>query len=268
MPPAHVCAWLRSSHPLVFGHRGARGLAPENTLAAFDRGVAEGADGLELDVRLSQDGVPVVIHDADLTRTAGLAVPVSTLTAAELARVDAGFHFAPAQGHPWRGKGLGVPTLGEVLRRYPVTPLIVDLKANSEALAHAAVDEILRADAVTRVCLGSFGFGALTAARRKAPQLATGASQKEVAWALFRSRVRWPLTDARHHGYFVPERRKGLIIVTPRFVRDAHDAGLVVQVWAVNTEADVRRLLEWGVRGILTDRPDITVPAVRAWSRR
>ena len=77
MPPAHACSWLSSPRPLVFGHRGARGLAPENTLAAFDRGVAEGVDGLELDLRLSRDGVAVVIHDDDLDRTTGVAGPVS-----------------------------------------------------------------------------------------------------------------------------------------------------------------------------------------------
>jgi glycerophosphoryl diester phosphodiesterase len=248
----------------VFGHRGARGLAPENTLAAFDRGVAEGVDGLELDLRLSRDGVPVVIHDEDLGRTTDAAGPVSAMTADRLGRVDAGFHFAPEHGESWRGRGQGVPTLREVLRRYPDMPLIVEMKTNSETLARATVREIMDAGAAGRVCLGSFGYRALSSARRAAPHLATSASREEVVWALFRSRIRCPLADARYHAYFVPERRNGLTIVSPRFVHDASGGGCVVYVWPVNTTQQVERLLGWGVRGFLTDRPDITVQAVQS----
>ena len=264
MPPAHACSWLSSPRPLVFGHRGARSLAPENTLAAFDRGVAEGVDGLELDLRLSRDGVPVVIHDDDLDRTTGAAGPVSALTAEELARVDAGFRFAPQRDHPWRGRGLGVPTLREVLARYPALPLIVEMKTNSEALAQATVRDIVRAGAAGRVCLGSFGIGAMSATRRAAPHLATSASREEVAWALFRSRIGFPLAHTRYQAYIVPERRDGLTIVSHRFVRNAARAGCVVFVWTVNAPEHIERLLEWGVSGFLTDRPDITVPAVRS----
>jgi glycerophosphoryl diester phosphodiesterase len=264
MPPRRVCPWLSSERPLVFGHRGARGLAPENTLAAFDRGVAEGVDGLELDLRLSRDGVPVVIHDDDLGRTTDATGPVTALTADQLARVDAGFRFARGQDYPWRGKGLGVPSLREVLARYPAMPLIVEMKTNSVALALATVREILAAGAAERVCLGSFGHRALSAARRAAPQLATSASETEVAWALFRSKVRHPLAGARYQAYIVPERRRSLTIISPRFVHDAADCGCTVHVWTVNLPADVERLLRWGVRGILTDRPDVTVPVVRS----
>ncbi|MBE3072355.1 MAG: glycerophosphodiester phosphodiesterase, partial [Acidobacteria bacterium] len=183
MPDVRTCVWLSSPGPLVFGHRGGRGLAPENTIAAFDRGLAEGVDGLELDVHLSRDGVPVVIHDADVARTTDAAGPVVALTASELARLDAGYRFAADAGYPWRGRGAGVPTLGEVLARYPSTPLIVELKANSEDLARAAVQEIVKAGATGRVCVGSFRFRVLSPARRQAPGLATGSSQKEVRWA-------------------------------------------------------------------------------------
>jgi glycerophosphoryl diester phosphodiesterase len=248
----------------VFGHRGARGLAPENTLAAFDRGVAEGVDGLELDLRLSRDGVPVVIHDDDLARTTDTTGPVLSLTADQLARVDAGHHFAPDQNFPWRGKGLGVPTLREVLARYPAMPLIVEMKTNSEALALATIREILAAGAAEHVCLGSFGFRALSVARRAAPQLATGASQAEVAWALFRSTMRYRLGDTPYQAYIVPERRKSLTIISRRFIRDASRAGCAVYIWTVDSPEHVDRLLGWGVRGILTDRPDVTVPVVRS----
>ncbi len=263
MPRPHVCAWLSARQPLVFGHRGARGLAPENTLAAFDRGVSEGVDGLELDVRLSKDGVAVVIHDELLTRTTDRTDPVAALTATELARVDAGYHFGLDLDHPWRGRALGVPTLREVLQRYPAMPLIVELKARSEALAHATLHEIERAGAANRVCLGSFGSRPLAFARRAAPHLATSASSAEVARALARARVRLRLPPADYQVFIVPERRRALRIVTPRFIRAARAADLAVHVWTVNAPDAVERLLEWGVQGILTDRPDLTVPAAR-----
>jgi len=264
MPVAHRCLWLSREGPLVFGHRGARGLAPENTIAGFDRGLKEGVDGLELDVRLSRDGVPVVIHDADVGRTTDAAGPVADLTSAELARLDAGFRFQGDGGFPYRGEGIGIPTLREVLRRYLPTPIIVDLKANHESLAHAVVHEIAAADAAEHVCVGSFGYRSLRAVRQEAPELATGSSQEEVRWALVRSWVRRPLQAARYHIHLVPERRQGLTIVSPRFVRHARRAGLAVFVWTVNAGPDAERLLGWGVQGILTDRPDRTVPAVRS----
>src|SRR5688500_14533027 len=103
---------------LVYAHRGGAALAPENTIAAFDNGLALGADGLELDVRMARDGVPVVHHDAVLERTTDGRGPVSALTAEELARLDAGHKFADASGaFPFRGQGIGVPRLEEVVRR-------------------------------------------------------------------------------------------------------------------------------------------------------
>ena len=106
--------------PRIYAHRGGCALGPENTIAAFDLGLAAGADGLELDVRLSADGIPVVVHDATLDRTTDASGPVSARTAEELARVDAGCRFTDdAGGFPFRGRGIGVPALVDVLRRYP-----------------------------------------------------------------------------------------------------------------------------------------------------
>src|SRR6476661_6007058 len=107
-----------ASRPLVFAHRGGSALAPENTIAAFENGLALGADGLELDVHLSRDGIVVVHHDAMLERTTNLQGPVSDRTAGELARADAGFFFRDRGGFPFRGRGIGVPTLADVLLRH------------------------------------------------------------------------------------------------------------------------------------------------------
>ena len=143
---------------LVYAHRGGAALRPENTLAAFDHGLTLGADGLELDVHLSRDGVVVVHHDDTLDRTTDATGPIGARTAADLAGVDAGYRFAPtADVFPYRGQGWGVPTLRQVLSRYPV-PLIIELKTPDPALARATVDEIRAARAVERVAVGSFYY--------------------------------------------------------------------------------------------------------------
>src|SRR6187455_489606 len=110
--------FFRTTRPQVFAHRGGCALGPENTLAAFDLGVAAGADGLELDVHLSADGVVVVHHDETLDRTTSGAGPLARRTAGELAAVDAGCRFLSNGVYPFRGQGFGIPTLREVLARY------------------------------------------------------------------------------------------------------------------------------------------------------
>jgi glycerophosphoryl diester phosphodiesterase len=247
--------------PLAFAHRGGAGLGPENTLAAFDHGLALGADGLELDVRLSRDGVVVVIHDASLNRTTNLAGPVSDRTADELARAD-----ATRSSPSFRGQGVGIPTLAEVLERYRDARIIVELKEDRPELARAAVDVVRRAGAVDRVCMGSYRLRVLRHVRRLEPAIATSAAREEVRWSLYRSWCRWPMgpnAKIAYAGFQVPEWAGATRVVSPAFVRAAHHARLSVQVWTVDTEADARRLLSWGVDALITDRPDVIVPVVR-----
>ena len=201
--------FLDNSRPRVFAHRGGCALGPENTLAAFDRGHAAGADGFELDVHLSADGVVVVCHDATLERTTDAAGPLAARTAADLALVDAGHRFVDAAGaFPFRGLGVGIPTLSEVLQRYP-----------------------------------------------------------EARWAVYRSIARWPVRKARYDAFQVPETAGVLRIVSPRFVRDVHAAGCALQVWTVDEERDMDRLLSWGVDGLISNRPDVAVRVRDAFLR-
>ena len=235
--------FFAASQPLVFAHRGGSALQPENTIDAFDNGIALGADGLELDVHLSRDGVVVVHHDLTLDRTTTLRGPIALRDAAELRRAR-------------------VPTLAEVLMRYRDARIIIEMKVNAPALARAVVDLLHRTAAVDRVCLGSFGWRVLRAARALEPRVATSAAREEVRWALYRSWCRWPVSRVAYAGYQVPELAGRTRVVSPRFIADAHAAGLGVQVWTVDTEHDARRLLAWGVDALITDRPDIIVPLV------
>jgi glycerophosphoryl diester phosphodiesterase len=261
--------------PLVYAHRGGAALRPENTIASFDHGLSLGADGLELDVHLSKDGVVVVHHDPTLERTTSGHGRLASFTADELAAVDAGYWFTPqpaaarrdqATGEPsfpYRGKGHGIPRLAKVLARYPGIPLIIELKVNDPELARRVIDEIRTAGAIERVALGSFGWRALRAARQYEPRIPTGASREEVRLALYRSWVRWPLGAEAYREFQVPERSGPTRIVSRHFVKHAHRAGLPVKVWTVNDPHDMRRLLEWGVDALISDRPDLAVAAAR-----
>jgi glycerophosphoryl diester phosphodiesterase len=267
----------RASRPLVYAHRGGAALRPENTIASFDHGLSLGADGLEFDVHLSRDGVVVVHHDATLERTTNGRGRLGALTADELAQVDAGYWFSPAamaprkppadpQQFPFRGKGHGIPRLGKVLSRYPGIPLIIELKVNDPELARRTIDEVRQARAMDRVALGSFGWRVLRAARQYEPRIPTGASREEVRLGLYRSWVRWPLRSTAYREFQVPERSGPTRIVSRRFINHAHRAGLPVKVWTVNDPHDMKRLLDWGVDALISDRPDLAVAAVTSHS--
>lgn len=251
----------------MYAHRGGAALRPENTIAAFDHGLSLGADGLELDVHLSRDGVVVVHHDPTLDRTTAGAGMLSAWTAGELGRVDAGHWFRLRDGggaeFPFRGKEIGIPRLTDVLTRYPGIPLIIEFKVNEPELARRAVDDVRAAGAVDRVSFGAFGRRVIEAARMYEPRIATGASREEARWALYRSWIRWPLGKTAFRELQVPERAGATRIISPHFIRYAHRAGIPVKVWTVNDAADIRRLADWGVDAVISDRPDIAVSVMR-----
>ncbi len=247
----------------VFAHRGGAALAPENTIVAFDQGLARGADGLELDVRLSRDGVAVVLHDATVDRTTNGTGAVEDLTADELAGLDAGCRFGAPDGFPFRNRGIGVPRLRDVLERYRGVPSIVELKVDAPELARQAIADAHAAGASAHVVIGSFKQGVLDAARTREPAIPTSASTDEVRRLLLRSRVWLTVHRPPYRVLQVPEVRAGRRIVSRRFVRAAHRAGLPVQVWTVNQEDDMRRLLGWGVDALISDRPDVAVRIVK-----
>lgn len=253
-------AFFESETPLVFAHRGGCALGPENTLAAFELGLAAGADGIELDVHLSADGIPVVHHDDTLDRTTSGTGAIAAFTAAELARVDAGCRFPGGSGEfPFRNQGVGIPTLAQVLRRHQDVRVIIEMKVDSRKMGEAVAREVRKAGAVERVCAAGYGTRSIGAARAALPAMASSGCFGEVRMAVYRAWVRWPVKRVAYGGYQVPECAGTHRIVSPRFVRYSHDANLKVQVWTVDDEADMRRLLGWGVDGLISNRPDLAV---------
>ncbi|MFP4623643.1 MAG: glycerophosphodiester phosphodiesterase [Gemmatimonadota bacterium] len=248
--------------PLLIGHRGAAGLAPENTMPSFRAAVEEWAvDMIELDVRATADGECVVIHDATVDRTTDGTGPVAAMTLAELRCLDAGHGFRDDAGqHPFRGRGVVVPTFDEVLSAFPRTRFTVEIKIGTVQEPLEAV--IRKHGAADRVVVA--GMEHRDQAHFADYEGATSASSRTVRAFVVLHRLHlarlWPRTA---DVFQVPERHpwdagpgEGTRIVTRRFVRDAARRGVPVHVWTVNGEADMRRLLDWGVDGLITDRPD------------
>lgn len=222
----------------IIAHRGASGTCPENTLLAFDRALEYGADALELDVRLSADGVPVVIHDSTLERTTDGRGPVGAWPLERLRALDA-------------GGGERIPTLADVLERYPTTPIIVDIKELPCAQPVAALLLVHRA--AGRVLVGAFARRALRPFDLPAYHRAAARSETALAW--LGSRVNLAV-GGRFRAFTVPRRYRGVRVVDRRFVAAAARRGRPVHVWTVNHREEAERLRAMGIAGIITDHPE------------
>jgi glycerophosphoryl diester phosphodiesterase len=245
------------AHPII-AHRGTAASAPENTLASFARAEEEGADAFELDVRLSADGAAVVIHDSTLERTTHGKGLVRAQSLVDLRALDAGANFSSDGGatFPFRGQGLRIPTLGEVLWAFPRKCVLVELK---EPEAQEAVKRVLiQEGAVDRCVIASEHREALEAFRDPPfTRAAASAEISELYWGLvLRRKIRTPRYDLLS----VPLRYRGITVPTRRFVDAARGFGCPVHVWTINDSATAQRLWARGVAGVVTDKPSAIRP--------
>ncbi len=238
---------------LVIGHRGAPAEAPENTLPSFARALERGADALELDVRLSADGVAMVVHDPTLDRTTDRSGPVAACTASALHGADAGAPFSPDGGRtfPWAGLGVRIPTLAEVLRAFPATPLLIELKV--AAAAGAVRRELLEAGAAARCVVASFERDALAPFRE--PPFLRAATQREILRLWIGSQLGFALAERDCRCFAVPPRHRHLTVLTDRFLLAARRIERPVHVWTVDDPALAATLWGRGVTGIITNDP-------------
>jgi glycerophosphoryl diester phosphodiesterase len=233
---------------LNLGHRGASHDAPQNTLAAFRLANQYGADGYELDVHLTRDGVPVVIHDFSVDKTTDGAGPVAGFTLEELKRLDAGVKFSP------RFAGERIPTLAEVLDVLEPHMIVnVELKTTSLAdngLERATIDLIRARGLQDRVILSSFNPFSLLRVRKVAPELKIGLLYApDLPLYLRRAWFRLLLKPQALHPHYS--------MVDARYMQWARRKGYEVNVWTVDDPDDMRRLAALGVNAIITNRPDV-----------
>lgn len=270
------------------GHRGARGLFPENTLEGFRAARALGIDAIELDVSMTADKMVVVSHDLtlnpDLTRDAAgtwLTAPgprLRDLTFAEVSRYDVGrirpdSEYAVAFPNQLPTDGARIPALADVLRFFPDTRFTIELKSDPRdpdrnappaVLADATLDVIDATAASARVVVESFDWRGPRHVRRVRPDIV-------LAWLTRRETERdaalwWDGPTPSDFGGSVPRAvaAEGGSIwapeytgLTPDLIAEAHQLGLRVLAWTVNDPTAMRDLLGWGVDGLITDRPDL-----------
>lgn len=244
--------------PIVIGHRGCAGEAPENTLASFARGLACGAGILESDVHLTRDGVPVLCHDPDVARTTDGDGPIGTHSLSELQKFDAGYRFERAGNHPARGTGLRIPTLAEALAEFPDARFNLELKALDPLLVDHVLDVIADAGAAPRTLLtaesGDVMENLHAQLDARALPTARGASAADVL-GFVRSALDGVAPDPRSMALQVPADFAGAPLVTKDFVVHAHRHGIQVHVWTINDVNEMHRLLDLGVDGLVTDLP-------------
>jgi len=281
------------------GHRGARGLAPENTLAAFDRGLAAGVSTLELDIAVTADGVPVVSHDARLNpaitrdiREGGesggrwlsapgpviASLPFAALAVYDVGRVDPSSRYAAGLPRQQPADGQRIPSLAELLRHLQAggpaasrVALNIEIKSDPkqpelspppERMAALVIDTLRAAGMAQRATLQSFDWRGLAAARRIAPDmpracLSTPATLRDPLWTAGLRRDDFATTGALVAA-------AGCTLWSPAFasleateVAEARRLGLKVVPWTVNRRADMQRMLDLGVDGLITDEPDV-----------
>ena len=234
-------------------------------MAAFERGLADGAGILETDVHLTRDGVAVLIHDDTVDRTTEGAGRVADYDWEALRRLDAGHRFAAADGsYPHRGRGLAIPSLAEALAAFPGARFNLELKESAGEIVERTLDTVARAGRDSRTLLTSADDSLMQSVRgavaRRGCGVALGASAGEVA--------RFASTAARGEipkdvpmVLQVPAEFAGQPLVTAEFVAAAHARGSHVHVWTINAPDEIAALLALGVDGIVSDYPARVVAA-------
>ena len=247
--------------PLIIAHRGASALAPENTLAAFGKAIADGADGLEFDVRLTKDGEPVVFHDATLRRLSDRKNLVSSLTTAELQKIDVGSWFARRRtnqsGDDFSGER--IPTLRallDFLKDYKGL-IYIELKCREseiEKLSRAVCRIISDSPLLPQIIVKSFQLEVIPHIRRHCPKVKTG--------ALFSPKILTILRKEKRLVNIADELGADMISVhfalaTRKMMKKAEKLNLPVTIWTVDNPRWIKRAFDLGLFAVITNNPAI-----------
>ncbi|MCQ2463027.1 MAG: glycerophosphodiester phosphodiesterase [Clostridia bacterium] len=243
------------SMPLVIPHRGANVYAPQNTLPAFEKSLEIGVDGFETDVHVTKDGVPVICHNYTVDETSNGKGEISSMTLSELRELDFGAYFSP------RYKGTKIPTVDEFLslvEKSDIPLMNIELKSPKQAeseIVSLTINAVKEHGLFDRLLISSFDPKLLIEAKKIDRNCKTGflySPDKSIALKMFRQPVEFAKSigaDALHpYEYFV---------LKEDYVKAAHDAGIMVNPWTVDSDKSIERLISFGVDGIITNRPDV-----------
>ena len=251
-PPDHP---LLSSGFLNIAHRGGGTLAPEETLVAYHNALAVGADVLEMDVRMTGDGVLVLLHDNSVDRTTDGTGVIAARTYAEIAALDAGYRYTPDGGesYPYRDQGVVIPRFADVLEEFPEQLFAIEIKETD--IVDEVVAVIEQTGSVDRVVVAAFADSSVLRTRALNPAILTALTLTEsfeLARLTPEEEARWipPAWILQTPTDF------GEIIIDQSFVDRAHGVGVEIQLWTINDPDEMTTFLDMGVDGIMTDDPE------------
>ncbi len=236
---------------LNIAHQGGAELRPSNTLPAFRNAVEIGADVPEMDIHSTKDNELVVIHDDTVDRTTDGSGEVSSFTLEEIKELDAGHYFTrDGETYPFRGEGLEIPLLEEVLTEFPNQYFLFEPKKET-----VSIDELIKVlrenDAIGNSIMAAFDTDIIREVRRKHPDIPTGMGVEEIMEFIFISRRDEISYDPPASLVFPPKE-----ITTPGFIERADRHGVGVYPWTVNDRDEMQRLISIGVDGLITDDPE------------
>ncbi len=247
---------FRADHPLRqhdflnIAHRGGGRLAPEESLPAYQNALAVGADMLEMDLHATSDGVVVLHHDATVNRITDGEGRINQMTFDELRALDAGYAFTPDGGatYPYRGQGVQVATLREVLDAFPEAIFSAEIKQSDPPIIDAVLAILADTEMEERVILVSFFDSVVQEIREKNPRIVTGAGTAEMVTFT-------TLSDATAADYEPPCPIFQLPDISPELLEIAGRFGVNVQIWTINDAAEMQAWMDMGVDGVMTDDP-------------
>ena len=258
--------FLSPSRPLVMAHRGDQTVSPENTLLALKNASLLEIDFIETDIRLTKDNELILFHDETLDRTSNVSGPLQNFTLDDLKNVDLGYRFTMdgEKTFPCRGKKWRVVPLRQAFELFPGIPFNLDIKNNEPHVPKMLADIISEFNREKSVLVGSFHHLQIKKFRELLPAVATAASPKEVRNFIYRQKLRLnKLIDPEYYALQVPIQRGNTKIVTPSFVKDAHERNIAVHVWVINDRPVMEWLINLGVDGIFTDDPWLLLEALQ-----
>lgn len=270
MPDARTSVYYSSiKRPLVIAHQGGDGIRPGDTMAAFDNAVAIGADVLEMDAHITRDGQIVLMHDEKVDRTTNGSGLIEDLTLDQLMQLDAAYKWSNDNGKtfPYRGQGIQIPTLDELFQKYPQMRYVIEIKLTQNPIDKPLCDLIRKHSMQDKVVIASFHDEAMQRFRTTCPEVATSASRGEVTrfvllGKIFLSGLIAPKYESIQPPYD-PKESLNIPIMTRRFIRESHAKNLAVEPWTVDDPALMKQYIQWGVDGIMTDRPDLMIGVLK-----
>ena len=268
--PAPPHPWFNGlNKPAILAHQGGLKEWPSCTMYAFERAREAGSDVLDLDMHMTSDGVLVLLHDTTVNRTTDGRGAVAEMTWEELQKLDAAYYFNPdGKSFPLRGKGIGIPRFVDVLEAFPDWKFQIEVKQAPLELAPELARVLEQYEAEDKVLLSCFDEEMMAELRRHCPKVASSATPAEIRIFVLASKLHLEgVISPDYSSLQIPLRASGWDLVTPRTVEAAHNRGLYVLPWTIDSEADVEVCRRAGVDGFNTNLPTKMERVRVNWSR-